>query len=104
MSDFDHSDAVRAVAHAGAAGLLGVLGAVARLAADPSDKPMLRPAVFIRIAGDASLGIGLWLLISALGYTSVWAMAAAWIGGALGYATIHDLLLRALNRKINGGP
>lgn len=98
MSDWN--DAARAVTHIAGAGALGVLGAIARLAAEPGDKPMLRPAVFIRIAGDASLGVGLWLLISAMGYTGVWAMAAAWIGGALGYATIHDMLLRVLNKKL----
>lgn len=95
-------DAARAVTHIAGAGTLGVLGAIARLAAEPGNKPMLRPAVFIRIAGDASLGIGLWLMISAMGYTSIWAMAAAWVGGALGYATIHDMLLRVITKKMDG--
>ena len=102
MSDWNGDEALRAVAHVAGAGMLGVLGAVARLAAERGNKPMLRPAVFFRIAGDASLGIGIWLLISAMGYTGIWAMASAWIGGALGYATIHDILLRVLNKKFDG--
>lgn len=102
MSEWGSDEAARAVAHVTGAGLLGVLGAIARLAAEPGNKPMLRPAVILRIAGDASLGVGLFLIVSAMGYHGVWAMAASWIGGALGYAAIHDMLLRVLNKRLDG--
>jgi hypothetical protein len=102
MSEWNTEEAARAVTHVFGAGVLGVLGAVARLAAEPGDKPMLRPAVLLRICGDASLGIGLFLVVSAMGYQGIWAMAASWIGGALGYAAIHDMLLRVLNKRLGG--
>lgn len=92
----------RVATEALAAGCLGILGALARKAVEVEPRPMLRPAVIIRILGDASLGIGCWLLLSAMGHTGMWAFAAAWVAGALGFAALHDVLLRVLNKRMGG--
>jgi hypothetical protein len=77
-----------------------MLGALARIAATVDDKPMLRPATFIRIAGDASLGVGFYLILTAWGYGGVWTMAGAWVAGALGFAAVHDVLMRFLRSLV----
>lgn len=100
MSSPDLAKAAEIVGEAVAAAGLGVIGALARAAATADEKPMLRPGLFLRMAGDGSLGLGLWLTMNAMGYTGLWAFAASWIGGTLGYATIHDVALRVINRKI----
>jgi hypothetical protein len=90
------------LAQAAGAAVLGIVGAAARIAQSNDEKPMLRPVLFLRIAGDASLGLGMWLLLNALGFDGWWTFTAAWVGGALGYAAVHDLLLRVLNQKTGG--
>jgi hypothetical protein len=100
MSEFDPGQAGQLAAEAVAAGALGVLGAFARVAAAGDEKPMLRKALLIRMGGDFSMGLGVWLGLSALGHDGWWVMFAAWTAGALGYAVVHDIALRILNRKI----
>ena len=83
------------------AGALGALGAVARLTS--TGRPMLSGAFMLHTLAGGSLGTGAWLVARALELDGWWLFAVAWMAGTLGYAALHDLLLRVLNRKL-GGP
>lgn len=102
--DGEYTSGAKIVVEALGAATLGIVGAFARAARADVGQPMLRPGLILRVIGDASLGIGLWLVLRAMGFDGWWTMAAAWIGGALGYAAVHDLLLRVLNQKTGGTP
>ena len=83
------------------AGVLGALGAVARLST--SGRPMLTGAFLLHTLAGGSLGTGAWLIAHALALEGWWLFAVAWMAGTLGYAALHDLLLRVLSRRL-GGP
>lgn len=100
MSGWDLNDIPQALIEAVTATGLGFVGAFARAAAAGDDKPMLRPALLWRVLGDGGMGLGLWLLMKSMGIEGWWVMFAAWAGGALGYAVVHDLALRVLKRKL----
>lgn len=85
-----------------AAMVAGALGALARATALADPQPVLRRGFAYRALGEASLGLGGWLIAHACGVQGFWALAAAWACGVLGYAVIHDALLRALNHQAGG--
>lgn len=80
---------------------LGALGTMARLAT--ADRPLLTGAFLLHALAGGSLGTGAWLVAHALDLAGWWLFAVAWLAGTLGYAALHDLLLRVLNRRL-GGP
>jgi hypothetical protein len=64
---------------------------------------MLSGAFLLHTLAGGSLGTGAWLVARALELDGWWLFAVAWMAGTLGYAALHDLLLRVLNRRL-GGP
>lgn len=84
------------------AAALGALGAVARVAAT-EQRPLLTAGFVLHALAGGSLGTGAWLIAHALELQGWWLFAVAWLAGTLGYAALHDLLLRVLNRRL-GGP
>lgn len=99
MADMPPDLTSEALAAAG----LGVLGAIARITAVRDPLPVFRKGFFFRIIGEGSLGLGCWLLAHAVDLEGFWALACAWAGGVLGYAVVHDALLRMLNQRTGGG-
>lgn len=81
---------------------VGVIGALGKVAVAADDRPMLRTATVIRIFGDTAAGLGCWITLHAMGFDSWAAVAAAFAGGALGFAALHDLLLRMVKRQAGG--
>ena len=78
----------------------GFLGALARLTATHDPLPVLmKPDYWFRGIGEASLGLGGWMLAHIIGMEGLAALACAWASGLLGYAVIHDALLRMLARQ-----
>lgn len=98
------ADLLDLVGEAAAAAGLGVLGALARLTAAQDPQPVLRRGFWFRAAGEASLGLGGWLIAHGVGLEGFWALGCAWASGVLGYAVIHDALLRVLNQRTGGSP
>ena len=91
-------------AEAAAAAVLGACGALARIAAQADPVPVFRKGFVFRAMGEASLGLGGWLLAHAGGLEGFLALGCAWAAGVLGYAVIHDALLRALNQRTGPPP
>ncbi len=83
------------------AGALGALGAMARFST--TGRPLLTSAFLLHTLAGGSLGTGAWLIAHALELDGWWLFAVAWSAGTLGYAVLHDLLLRLLSRRL-GGP
>jgi hypothetical protein len=83
------------------AGALGALGAMTRLST--TGRPLLTGAFLLHALAGGSLGTGAWLIAHALELEGWWLFAVAWAAGTLGYAALHDLLLRILSRRL-GGP
>lgn len=84
-----------------AAGALGALGAVARVA--NTGRPILSAGFLVHTLAGGSLGTGAWLIGKAMALDGWWLFAVSWMAGTLGYAVLHDLLLRLINRRL-GGP
>ena len=82
------------------AAALGALGAVARISA--TGQPLLTMAFLLHTIAGGSLGTGAWLIAHALEMDGWWLFAVAWVAGTLGYAALHDLLLRLLTRRFGG--
>jgi hypothetical protein len=82
------------------AGALGALGAMARFST--ADRPLLTRAYLLHALAGGSLGTGAWLIAHAFELDGWWLFAVAWLAGTLGYAALHDLLLRILSRKFGG--
>jgi hypothetical protein len=89
-------------AEAAGAAALGFMGALARLAAAADPQPIFRRGFLFRALGEASLGLGGWLVAHAMGVEGLWAFVAAWACGVLGYGAIHDAMLRVLNQQTGG--
>ena len=68
-----------------------------------TDRPLLTRAYLLHALAGGSLGTGAWLIAHAFELDGWWLFAVAWLAGTLGYAALHDLLLRVLNRRL-GGP
>ena len=96
---FDPERAGSIIGEAMLAGALGALGAVARLST--AGRPMLTGGFLLHTLGGGSLGTGAWLIAHALELEGWWLFAVAWLAGTLGYAALHDLLLRVLNRRLD---
>jgi hypothetical protein len=79
---------------------LGALGTMARLAA--ADRPLLTGGFLPHALAGGSLGTGAWLIARAVELEGWWLFAVPWLAGTLGYAALHDLLLRVLNRRLGG--
>ena len=80
---------------------LGAFGTIARLAA--TDRPMLTASFLLHVLAGGSLGTGPLLMARAVELEGWWLFAVPWLAGTLGYAALHDLLLRLLSRRL-GGP
>src|SRR4051812_44863535 len=83
------------------AGALRALRAMARFST--SGRPLLPGPFLMHPLAGGSLGPGAWLIAHAFELDGWWLFAVAWAAGPLGYAALHDLLLRIVTRRL-GGP
>ena len=100
--------AIAAIAMAAVfAATTGIIGAVEIVIGMMAMPAMLKAGYDNRlvagtITAGGSLGTGAWLIAHAFELDGWWLFAVAWLAGTLGYAALHDLLLRILSRKFGG--